>query len=38
MTVAGAGAQLENRSHPVTAVILAGLAVLAVHLVAYPWP
>jgi len=29
---------LENRWHVAVMVILAGLAILAVHLVAYPWP
>jgi hypothetical protein len=29
---------LDRRWHPAVPVILAGLAVLAIHLVAYPWP
>jgi hypothetical protein len=31
-------ADLERRAHPAATVILAGLAILAVHLVAFPWP
>lgn len=31
-------ADLDRRSHAAVVVVLAGLAVLAVHLVAYPWP
>jgi hypothetical protein len=29
---------LDGRFHPAVTVVIAGLAVLAVHLVAYPWP
>jgi hypothetical protein len=28
----------DGRWHPAVVVILAGLTVLAIHLVAYPWP
>jgi hypothetical protein len=27
-----------ERCHPAVVVVLAGLTVLAIHLVAYPWP
>jgi hypothetical protein len=31
-------ADLDRRWHPLVLIIVAGLSVLVVHLVAYPWP
>ena len=37
-TLPRALADLDGRLHSAVMIILAGLAVLAIHLVAYPWP